>query len=121
MEKYFKINKSPYNRTWKDTEKEVVCVYTKYDKNKGGYCAVSEIRGISITNGITLFSKMFCAAYYRHDGDGIVLLIPAGRKNAKREAEAERLCAEKAAMYAHNFVDHINKCLNTDIEIIEEG
>lgn len=105
MENYFKLNKSLYGRV------NLISVSAKYDKRAGGYVICCEVLA-DIQNG--LISKVFCKEYYQHGGDGIDLIIEAGRKSAKKRAEAEKFAAENARKYAEKFLAIVKERLNID-------
>ena len=72
-----------------------------------------------IGNG--LISKAFCKEYYQHDGDGEELIIEAGRKSSKKEAEAEKYVSEHSREYAEAFLNHVKEKLNLTDVYIEEA
>ena len=113
MEKYFMLNRSPYH------DINAIRVHSEYRKNKGGYTVEAEM--IMRNNG--MIGKSFCREYYQHDGDGIAHTIPAGRKSAKREAEAADYCSQNARSIAEKFLQHVIDALQItdDIHIIEEA
>lgn len=112
MEKYFMLNRSPYH------DINAIRVHSKYRKNKGCYTVEAEM--VIRKNG--MIGKSFCPEYYQHGGDGIAHTIPAGRKSAKREAEAADYCSQNARSIAEKFLQHVIAALQItdDIHIIEE-
>ena len=108
---YFTLNKALYHKA------NIINVSAVYSKTKGGYIARAEALE-DIGNG--LISKAFCKEYYQHDGDGEELIIEAGRKSSKKEAEAEKYVSEHAKEYAEAFLNHVKEKLNlTDVYIKE--
>ena len=108
---YFTLNKPLYYKV------NLISVSAVYSKTKGGYIAIAEALE---DKGNGLIGKMFCKEYYQHDGDGEELIIQAGRKSSKKEAEAERYVSEHAKEYAEAFLKHVKEKLNlTDVYITE--
>ena len=108
MEKYFTLNKAPYKGV------NTIRVSSKYDKKNAGYIITSEC--VERNNGI--IGKPFCKEYYQSGGDGISVIIPAERQNAKKKAEADAICERDAEKYAHIHLQHINENLGTNVEIV---
>lgn len=112
MEKYFMLNRSPYH------DINAIRVHSRYRKGKGYY-----IEAEMVTRNNGMIGKSFCREYYQHNGDGIAHTIPAGRKSAKREAEAADYCSQNARSIAEKFLQHVIDALQItdDIHIIEEA
>ena len=112
MEKYFRLSRAPY----KDIN--TICITTDYRKNQG-YVVSAEFR---IKTSPICFGKAYCAEYYAHDGDGIAKVIPAGRKSAKKQAEADQYAEQNARSIAENYLAQvISKLkLTDDIKVEEE-
>lgn len=108
MEKYFTLNKAPY------MEVNAIRISTRYDKKNAGYIIIAEC--VERNNGI--YGKPFCKEYYQSDGDGISVIIPAGRQSAKKAMEAEAICEREAERYAQIYIQHVNEKLGTNVEII---
>lgn len=113
MEKYFMLSAAPY----KDIN--AIRVHSDYNKRQGGYTITAE----TVIRGNGTIGKCFCPEYYDHDGDGIAKVIPAGRRSAKREAEAAEYCRQNARDIAERYLKHVIIKLNisTEIKIIEEA
>ena len=113
-EQRFKLNKAPYGKS------DTVRVYCKYDKKNGGYVAYAELIEVNIIGDENLFGKAFCPEYYKHNGDMWDMVIPAGRRSAKKESEATEIVMSKAEPFAEKFVEHIAMALGIDgLEITE--
>lgn len=107
---YFTLNKPLYHKA------NLINVSAVYSKTKGGYIARAEVLE-DVGNG--LISKIFCKEYYQHNGDGEELIIQAGRKSSKKEAEAEKYVSEHSREYAETFLNHVKEKLSlTDVYII---
>lgn len=113
MEKFFRINKPAYHNN------NSIRVFVEYNKNKGGYCITAELIE-RMSEPLGCFGKSFCAEYYKHDGDGIQLIIPCGRRSAKKQAEADDILERDAEKYAVSFLNHVNEKLGTDVVIVKE-
>lgn len=113
MEKYFKINKPAYHNN------NTIRVSADYNKNKGGYCITAELIE-RMESPLGCFGKAFCKEYYQHNGDGISLVIPCGRRSAKKQEEANAILERDAEKYAVAFLNHVNSVLGTDVEIVKE-
>ena len=100
---YFTLNKALYHKA------NIINVSAVYSKTKGGYIARAEAPE-DIGNG--LISKAFCKEYYQHDGDGEELIIQAGRKSSKKEAEAEKYVSAHSREYAEAYLRHVKEELN---------
>lgn len=109
---YFTLNKALYHNA------NIINVSAVYSKTKGGYIARAEALA-DVGNG--LISKAFCNEYYQHDGDGEELIIEAGRKSSKKEAEAEKYVSEHSREYAEAFLKHVKDKLNLTDVYIEEA
>lgn len=106
QERVFKLNKAPYGKS------DAIRVYCKYDKIKGGYIAYAELTEINVIDNTFMFGKLFCAEYYKHNGDFYDLVVPSGRRNQKKEEEAIQITMNKARVYAEIFVKDIANSLN---------
>ena len=100
---YFTLNKPLYHNA------NLINVSAIYSKSKGGYIARAEVLE---DKGNGLIGKIFCKEYYQHNGDGEELIIQAGRKSSKKEAEAEKYVSEHAKEYAEAFLKHVKEKLN---------
>lgn len=109
---YFILNKPLYYKV------NLISVSAIYSKTKGGYIAIAEALE---DKGNGLIGKMFCKEYYQHDGDGEELIIEAGRKSSKKEAEAEKYVSEHSREYAEVFLNHVKEKLNLTDVYIEEA
>ena len=109
---YFTLNKPLYYKV------NLISVSAVYSKTKGGYIAIAEALE---DKGNGLRGKMFCKEYYQHDGEGEELIIQAGRKSSKKEAEAEKYVSEHAKEYAEVFLKHVKEKLNLTDVYIEEA
>ena len=118
MEKLFRLNESPYHKI------NAIRVSVHYDKRAGGYAVQAELLHYYFDGNLKgLFSKCFCPEYYNHDGDGISKVFEAGRRSAKKEAEAAAYCEANAADIAQRFLQHVISKLGIekDIHIIGEA
>lgn len=112
MNNYFKLNKPIYWRA------NMIGVSAKYDKKAGGYIVRTEVLE-EMQNG--LISKAFCKEYYQSGGDGVDLIIEAGRQSAKKLALAEKYTTENARKYAEKFLAIVKERLNVDdVYIVED-
>lgn len=107
---YFTLNRPLYHNA------NLINVTAIYSKSKGGYIAIAEALE---DKGNGLIGKIFCKEYYQHNGDGEELIIQAGRKSSKKEAEAEKYVSEHSREYAEAFLNHVKEKLSlTDVYII---
>ncbi len=99
---------------------DVIAVSAVYSKNDGGYISKAEFCHMTNTCGVQFIGKTFCREYYQHDGDGVKLICAAGRRSAKREAEAEKYVDENAEKIAKTFLEYVKQKLSIheDVKII---
>ena len=94
------MSKSYFFRTGLEG-KDTIQAYTRYCKDAGGYIVSFQV-GDSIEPG--LFGWHIDADYFnfyqRHDRK---LLVPAGRRSAKKEQEADALMEQNALAYVREF------------------
>ncbi len=115
MKKIFNLSKPVYKGA------DVIVVSAVYSKNDGGYISRAEFCHMIDNCGTQLIGKAFCREYYQHDGDGVQLICAAGRKSAKREAEAEKYVDENAEKIARTFLECVKQKLSIleDVKIVE--
>lgn len=111
MEKMYRINKTPYG------EINAIKMSVDYDKNQGGYIIKAEFVELW-DNG--LYGKLFSREYYAHNGDGVVLIIPCGRRSEKKKQEAEKIFLETSRKYAVRFLENVNTLLGINVALTED-
>ena len=113
MEKYFMLSAAPY------MEVNAIRVSSTYDKRQHGYIVVAD----TVVRGNGTIGKCYCPEYYQHKGDGIYKVFEAGRRSAKKEAEAAAYCEANATDIAEHYLQLIiNKLeITNDMHIIKEA
>lgn len=108
MEKMYRLNKDVY------AGGNSIHTTVDYNKDKGGYIIRAEIVEQYDGEMSGLFAKAYCKEYFTH-GDGIYLAVQAGRRSAKKQAEAEEIFKRDTDMYAEKFLKYVNEKLGTDV------
>ena len=105
-----------YKTTGIYRECDTIRIEVKYNKDKGGYYAYLT----PCFKQKYCYGTTYCAEYYTYYGGIDCLLVPCGRKSAKKEQEAADLLLENIDNLLEKYVQLVSERGGRYIEIIGE-